>query len=403
MAGAEHILDGHTRGLAPALMVGVLLASLEMAIVNAVLPRIATELHDAGLLPWVFTGYIAAATVATPVFGLVADRYGRLTAYAWGMGLLLVGSGVAAWAPTMPFLLVGRVLQGLGGGAVMPVTIVILGDRYPVGERARMFGVISLVWGASTLLGPLAGAGLTGAWGWRAVFWVNLLPGAAAMWGVWRALRGEPRVSGRRPWWPSGLFRSGTQRVLNASGALAVAALYGILAHVAVWVQGVEGGDSMAAGVALLPLTLCWTAASHATGRLVGRWGLAHLLRVGAALLVVGLAVAWHWTMAPAGLGILGAGMGVLITCLNIAVQELAPAEAKGTATSTAIFLRNLGATASVPLLGHLAGFRPGMANLGEVPNLAAGVHAAAGGCLLLGAAAGALIWLGLPKRLAMP
>lgn len=379
-------------------MVGVLLASLEMAIVNAVLPRIATELHDAGLLPWVFTGYIAAATVATPVFGTVADRYGRLTAYGWGMGLLLAGSAVAAWAPSMPFLLVGRVLQGLGGGAVMPVTIVILGDRYPVADRARMFGVISLVWGASTLLGPLVGAGLTSAWGWRAVFWVNLLPGGAAMWGVWRALKDEPPVRRGRSWWPSGLFHSRTQQVLNASGALAVAALYGILAHVAVWVQGVEGGDSVAAGVALLPLTLSWTAASHVTGRLVGRWGLADLLRVGGSLLFVGLAVAWHWTMAPVGLGLLGAAMGVLITCFNLAVQELAPSEAKGTATSTAIFLRNLAATASVPLLGHLAGFRPGMANLSEVPNLAGGVHAAAGGCLALGAAAAALIWLGLPR-----
>ncbi len=395
--------DARPNGLAPALMVGVLLASLEMAIVNAVLPRIATELRDAGLLPWVFTGYIAASTVATPVFGAVADRFGRLAAYAWGMGLLLAGSAVAAWAPSMPFLLAGRVLQGLGGGAVMPVTIVILGDRYPVADRARMFGVISLVWGASTLLGPLVGAGLTGAWGWRAVFWVNLLPGGAAMWGVWHALKDEPAVHRGHSWWPRGLFRSRAQQVLNGAGALAVAALYGILAHVAVWVQGVQGGDSMAAGVALLPLTLSWTAASHAAGRLVGRWGLAALLRVGATLLVAGLGVAWHWTMAPVGLGILGAAMGVLITCLNLAVQELAPREAKGAATSTAIFLRNFGATAAVPLLGHLAGFRPGMANLSAVPDLAGGVHAAAGGCLALGVVAAAAVWLGLPRRLQIP
>ncbi len=380
-------------------MVGVLLASLEMAIVNAVLPRIATDLDDAGLLPWILTCYMGASTLATPVFGVVADRYGRFAAYAWGMGLLLLGSALAALAPSMPAMLAGRVLQGLGGGALMPVTIVIFGDRYPIAERAKMFGLISVVWGASTLLGPVAGAALTSWWGWRAVFWINLLPGTLALFGVWRELRGTGLAPVHRPWLPAGLFQSRSQWVLNISGAFAVAALYGILAHVAVWVQGVQGGDSMDAGVALLPLTLSWTGASQVAARLIAPWGLARLLRLGGALLVSGLGLAWWWTMAPVGLGLLGAAMGVLITCLNLAIQELAPVTAKGAAISTAIFLRNLAATAIVPALGHLAGFRPGMAHLSEVPHLAAGVQRVTGGCAVLGALAAVTLWWGLPRQ----
>ena len=387
-------------GLAAALMVGVLLASLEMAIVNAVLPRIAGDLHDAGLLPWVFTGYIAASTLATPVFGVLADRLGRRAAYGWGMGFLLSGSLVAAAAPSMPWLLVGRVLQGLGGGALMPVTIVILGDRYPIHRRAEMFGYISLVWGASTLVGPLAGASLTGVWGWRAVFWLNLLPGAIAWWGVSRTLGREPPSGKGSVWSMHGLFASRAQKVLYLAGALAVAALYGILAHVAVWVQGVQGGTSMDAGLALLPLTLAWTAGSHISGRVVGRFGLARSIRFGNLLLASGLALAWHWTMSAAGLGLLGLAMGVLITCYNLAIQELAPVERRGIATSAAIFLRNLAATAAVPIYGWLAGFRPGMAQLSEIPSLARGIHTVAGACAVFGVLSAVLVWAWLPKKL---
>lgn len=395
-------LHPHARGLTPALLVGVLLASLEMAIVNAVLPRIATDLRDAGLLPWVFTGYIAASTISTPIFGVLADRIGRRATYALGMGLLLVGSVLAAVAPSMSVLLLGRVLQGAGGGALMPITIVIFGDLYGVSQRAKMFGYISLVWGASTLVGPLVGAQLTAWFGWRAVFWANLPPGAVALWGVWRGL-GVPvvRVERGAAQWRD-LFATPTQRWLNVSGSLAVAALYGVIAHLAVYVQGVQGGTSMDAGLALLPLTLAWTASSHVVGRLVPKLGLASLIRWGHAALALGLCISWYWTMAPIGLGLVGAAMGAIVSCVNIAIQESAPAPLKGSATSSAIFLRNLAATIVVPIYGWLAGFRPGMADLHDVPGLADGIRAVMGACAVIALVALAVVLFRVPRRLSV-
>ncbi len=392
-----------TTWLDAALLTGVLLASLEMAIVNAVLPGVAVTLRDAGLLPWVSTGYIAASTLATPLFGMAADRYGRRRAYAWGMGFLLAGSLLAAAASSMTWLLVGRIVQGVGGGALMPVTIVILGDRYDVAQRARMFGHVSLVWGLSTLMGPLVGAALTRWWGWPAVFWINLLPGGLALWGVWRLL-GDDAVAPDRAlaWRVRGLFTSPTQQLLNLCGALAVASMYGILAYVAVWVQGVHKGSATASGMALLPLSLAWTLGSASSGRLVPRLGLARLIRGGHLLLACGLLAAWQWPFAPPGLLLIGLGMGTLVTCCNLAIQELAPPERKGIATSSAIFLRNLAATAMVPLCGWVAGFRPGHQDLSQIAGLASGLQAVLATCAGTGMVALLLVWLGLPRRLAL-
>jgi len=400
--GEVELVERPVAGLAPALLIGVLLASLEMAIVNAVLPKVASDLRDAGLLPWVFTSYIAATTVATPLFGILADRLGRRSTYAIGMGLVLAGSVAAATAPTMPALLAGRVLQGLGAGGLIPITIVIFGDRYDIAERARMFGAISLVWGAATLGGPLVGAHLTGWFGWRSVFWINLPPGLIALAGVWWALRGEvPPAAAPRSRWRD-MFATPTQRWLGVSGALAVAALHGVLAFVAAWVQGVKAGTPLDAGFALLPLTLAWTAASQVTGRLVPRLGLGRLIRWGHATLAIGLGVGWYWTMEPPGLVLVGVAMGMLVTCLNLAIQESAPPALRGTATSAAIFLRNLAATVAVPTFGWLAGFRPGVADLRQVPGLADGITVVMAASALIAALAWLAVVAWVPRRLAM-
>lgn len=387
------------RPLTPFLLTGVFLASLEMAIVHAVLPRIANELHDAGLLPWVFAGYVGASTVATPLVGWWADRAGRRSAYALGMAALLAGSVVAALAPTMPVLLVGRVLQGIGAGAMMPVTIIILGDRYAVHERAKQFGFVSIVWGGSTLIGPLIGAWLTEQFGWRSIFWINLLPGAIALVGVLRGLPGATAPHGGGGWRIAGLFKHRQQVLLNLSGPLAIAAMYGIISHAAVWVQGVQGGTTLQSGLRLLPMSLSWTLASQFAGPLLRRYGFGPVMHVANAVLAAGLLVTWLWPMDFAGLALTGLALGVLVTCYNLAIQEMAPADRKGTATSVAIFLRNLGAALAVPIYGHLAGFRAGIEKLSEVPGLAEGVQRVLAGCLAAGLAGALLVWLLLPWR----
>ncbi|MEC7946344.1 MAG: MFS transporter, partial [Myxococcota bacterium] len=160
-----------------ALLVGTSLASLEAMVVGPAMPAVVGEFGGAGLYPWVFTAYIGAQTLTMPLYGVLADRRGRRAAYLLGVTLFLAGSLVSAMADSMAVVVAGRLLQGLGAGAILPVTQTIFGDLYPVEERTRMQGWFSLIWGLSSLLGPAVGGWLTEAFSWRAVFWLNLAPG----------------------------------------------------------------------------------------------------------------------------------------------------------------------------------------------------------------------------------
>lgn len=363
--------------IAAALLLGCLLASLEIAVVVAVLPQIAEDLGGAGMLPWAITGPLAATTLCTPLAGALGDRYGRKRVWLAGVALLLAGSVWAAAAPTMGAFLAARLLQGVGGAALMPVTIALCGDLFEVRRRTRMFGAISMVWGLSSLVGPFLGAAMTGAWSWRAVFWAHLPPGLLAMAGVawWLpGATGRGGGGGGARW--TALLAIREQRVVLAAGPAITGAFHGVLGYLPAFVQGVEGGGPMEAGLALLPISLAWSFSSNLTGRLLPALGVRGTLQLGGALLLAGcgLASGAGWLMARPALLPVGLGMGLLYSTLNIAAQEHAPPELKGTATSLSIFSRNLGSAVSVPLWGVLAGFSPDAARLSDIPDLAGGI-----------------------------
>lgn len=384
--------------LTAALFVGVLLASLEVSILTPVLPRVATELGDAGLYPWTITGFLLASTLFTPAFGLFSDRFGRRYAYLLGLLLLLAGSAVGALAPSMKILVAARVLQGVGAAALLPLTVSAFGDLYSVEVRAKMYAWISLVYGVSTLVGPFVGATLTEWWSWRGAFWINLPPGLVAAVGValWLPQGRRPAEEERLSW--TRLWEVPIQRVINLCGPLVGAAFYGILAHVPVLVQGVEHGDTLAAGLAILPLSLAWSLSSHFTGRLMMRLGPQGLVHLGSICLATGTGISALWTFAQPGLILVGLGMGFLISSCNIASQETAPPALRGTAVSVGIFSRNMGSAFSVPLFGWLAGFKPGIIDFSQIPDLPGGLHRVAIGVFLCALAAALGFWRGFPK-----
>lgn len=375
------------------LLLGCFLASLEIAVVMAVLPQIAEELGGAGLLPWAISGPLAATTLCTPLAGRLGDRYGRRRVWLGGAGLLLAGSVMAALAGGMPSFLAARFVQGVGGAALMPVTIALCGDLFGVEQRTRMFGYISLVWGLSTLAGPFAGAAMTEAWSWRAVFWAHLPPGLLAMAGVWWSLA-EPARSGpvALPSWRE-LLAVPEQRAVLLAGPAITGAFHGVLGYLPAWVQGVEGGTTMQAGLALLPISLAWSVSSNLTGRLLPRWGVRRTLRVGGVLLLLGCGLATAWLMARPALILVGLAMGFLYSTLNIAAQESAPPLLRGTATSLSIFTRNLGAAISVPLWGALAGFSPDAARLADIPDLGGGIGTVMAASTASAAVAMCILW----------
>lgn len=384
---------GPRRVVVGALLVGTLLASMEVVVAGPAMPAVVQDLGAAGLYPWVFTAYVAAQTVTIPVYGWLADRWGRRDGYLLSVLLFVLGSAICGLADRMELVVAGRAVQGLGAGGLVPLTVTVFGDLYPLRERTRMQGIFSLVWGLSSLLGPLLGGLLTELWSWRAIFWINVAPGVVAGTIVVLAL---PRALGRHaraPDAPAGrlaLLRDPTQQAVLGSGLVLGGVLLGVVGYVPLQVQAVGGGSVLDAGMALLPMSLAWTLAANLAGRLLGRLGFRGLTRAGTALVAAGCAaLAWRADAAVGLVGLLlvGMGMGLVISTWNVAVQEAAPMHLRGTATSLSLFSRSVGGAVAVPALAAIAGIRPGTSSFAQVPDLPAGM-----GRLFLALAGAALV-----------
>jgi len=141
----------------------------------------------------IVTGFLGGYVVAMPLLGAFSDARGRLPAFAAGLGVFGAGSIVTALAPSLGWLVAGRVLQGLGGGALVPLALALAADLYPAGGRGLAVGLVSAVQEAGSVLGPVYGASLAaGLGGWRPVFWLNLPLGALILAGLWLTLRNDP-------------------------------------------------------------------------------------------------------------------------------------------------------------------------------------------------------------------
>src|SRR5687767_7793605 len=157
-----------------ALLLVMVLVSMEMTITSTAMPTIIGELHGLEHYSWVASIYLLACTVTMPLYGRMADAFGRKRVVIAAIAIFCVASLLASQAQTMTQLIAFRGLQGLGAGGVMPVVLPILGDIFTLEERARIQGFFSAVWGTASLAGPALGALLVNTLGWRSVFWVNL-------------------------------------------------------------------------------------------------------------------------------------------------------------------------------------------------------------------------------------
>ncbi len=297
------------------------MAAIEGTIVATAMPTIVGSLGGFDLFSWVFTGYLLTQAVSVPIYGRLADLYGRKRLLFIGIGLFLAGSILCGLAWSMLSLVVFRVIQGLGAGAVMPVAQTLLGDIYRGADRARMQGYISSVFGSAAILGPVIGAFIVARWSWAWVFWVNVplglvsagmlaftlheqverhtrridLGGAAlfalGIFALMYALVEESSLGSialvailaaaavlialfivrefqtREPLLPLHLWRNPLIAYGNLAGLVSGAAMMGIIAFLPAYMQGAMGESVLAAGYALMALSGGWPAGGFTAGR----------------------------------------------------------------------------------------------------------------------------------------
>jgi EmrB/QacA subfamily drug resistance transporter len=192
-AGLPPLDHAAFRTIIAGIMVAMFISALEQTIVAPALPAIGRSLRNIDNLSWVVTSYLLAATAATPLFGKLSDIQGRRTIMLLAIGIFILGSLVCALAPSMSILVVGRSLQGLGGGGLIPIAQTIIADLLTPRERPMAQSYTSVVFLSASVLGPVLGGLLTDHLHWSFIFWINLPLGAIALVMTARALRILPR------------------------------------------------------------------------------------------------------------------------------------------------------------------------------------------------------------------
>ncbi|TWF93937.1 EmrB/QacA subfamily drug resistance transporter [Saccharopolyspora dendranthemae] len=399
-----------------ALMLSTALVALDATIIATASATIARDLGSFSQVPWLFSAYLLAQAVSTPLFGRLADVLGRKRLMLAGVGFFLAGSVLCGAAWSMPALIGGRVLQGLGAGAVMPVSLTIAADIYTLQERAKTQGYLASVWAISSVVGPTLGGVFSEFVSWRWIFWINLpLCFAAAAMLVLKyhesAREGDREpidylgaallaggstlvllglLEGGTSWaWvsvPSVLIFIASALMLAAFAAhalrsthpilnlrllrrrvvgvpTAVALLVGVIVlglstYVPIYAQGVLGVGPLIAGFALAAMTVGWPLAATNAGRVYLALGFRHTSMIGSAFVVVGTALTLllgeQSTVIMIGMFtfVVGVGMGLTAVPTLIASQSAAEFTERGAVTGVNMFARSLGSAIGVAVCG---------------------------------------------------
>ena len=369
-----------------ALMLVLLLASLDQTIVSTALPTIVGDLGGISHLSWVVTAYLLAATIAGPLYGKLGDLYGRELVLQVAIALFLVGSALCGLSQSMAELIGFRTLQGLGAGGLIVVTFAVIGDVIPPRERGKYQGYFGAVFGFSTVVGPLLGGFFVDHLSWRWIFYVNLPVGAVALTVIAFAFHarvdkqrhaidflgaallagtlasvvlftslggttwawGSPKIIGlivlsvvflplfvlaesraAEPILPLSLFRNRTFAVTSAVGFIVGFALFGAITYLPLYLQVAKGSSPTRSGLQLTPLMAGVLITSIVSGQVISRVGRYRAFPiVGTAVMAVAMFLlsqieaGTSTWVAALGAAVLGLGLGMVMQVLVLAVDR---------------------------------------------------------------------------------
>ena len=389
-------------------MTGTFVAAMDVSVVGTAMPTVIGELGGIDRYAWVFSAYLLASTVTTPVFGRLADMFGRKLIYFGALVTFVAFSMLCGTATSLDQLIVYRALQGLGAGALLPTGFTIVGDLYSREARAKVTGVFSSVWVGAAIAGPAIGGFLTQALSWRWVFYVNLPIGLVALALLIFGYRDSGEHHRQRIDWAGAVTfaAAATSLMLGLNGvlpllllpaALALGAVFvriemrsdapmidlelvrdpligagialtlaagavqfGASSFVPPFIQGAQGGQPSEAGLALGAVSIGWSAGATISGWILLRAGVRRIVTAGSLAMI--LSVGAYVLMGPgvpilliAAIGfVLGVGMGWTGNPVLIAVQTSVGYRQRGAATSLVQFARSLGGAAGVAALGSI-------------------------------------------------
>lgn len=397
-----------------ALLIATFLTAIEGTIVSTAMPKIVEDLGGSHLYTWVISIYLLATVISTPIFGKLADLYGRKKMFTIGVIIFLIGSMLSGFSQTMQQLVVFRLIQGIGAGALTTIPYTIIGDVFELQARAKIQGMISSVWGIAGIVGPLAGGFIVDAISWHWIFFLNLPFGIVSFIllsvslhehvekkkqiidyvGILTftismttflyaltLLKQEKHMTsgiltlfivaivsvgiflwveakGKEPMLPLSLFKIQSIMVANLTGFLLGFILVAVTFYIPLWVQGVANLNATLSGITVMPMSITWPIGAFLTGKWLRKNNIGRLAVTGISINAVGcLGLVFFQTNTTMPLmmiatAILGFGFGLALTVFTVIVQSAVDWRLRGAAIGSNNLMRNLGQAIGIAVSG---------------------------------------------------
>ncbi|OOM77178.1 MDR family MFS transporter [Clostridium sp. BL-8] len=409
-------MESRKRNIVIALMVAMFLGAVEGTVVTTAIPTIVKDLQGFEIISSVFSVYLLTSAISTPIYGKLADLYGRKNILSIGIIIFLVGSFMCGLSQNMYMLIIFRAIQGIGAGSIFTVTYTIVGDVFELEERPKIQGLIGTVWGIASLIGPFFGGVLIDVLSWHWIFFINIPFGILSVILIQRNLQEDLKKTkhkidypgiitlsiamiiflnifvstddissnnimfvgisvlltiifliafykierkAKEPIIPFDIFTK-TSTMVNLVSFLASAVLIGSNVYLPIYIQNILGFSAKISGLALAPMSVAWLLASVFLGKCIVKIGAKSVIIISNVILIIGTAllptlnINSQLILVLLYVAIMGFGFGGAFTTLTIIVQESVDYSKRGAATATNSLLRTLGQTIGVSVFGSI-------------------------------------------------
>ena len=408
-------MDIRKKKIVIAIMVAMFLGAVEGTVVTTAIPTIVKELSGFELISWVFSAYLLTSAISTPIYGKLADLYGRKNTLFVGIIIFLIGSSLCGLSQNMYQLIAFRAIQGLGAGAIFTITFTIIGDVFSLSERTKVQGWVSSVWGISSLIGPFLGGFFIDYLSWHWIFFINLpfgigsiillqtslkesfekkkhsmdFPGITVLslaillllYGVmlWEKNNSFSietiiclfttvvlflafyfiEIKAKEPVIPFEIFTK-TNTIVNTISFLGSAILIAINVYLTLYMQNVLGYGATVSGLAMGPMSVAWLLSSFILEKAIPKYGEKIVIATSSIILLLSTFLVSTLTsnssifLAILYIFIMGFGFGGSFTTLTIVIQSSVDYSKRGVATASNSLLRTLGQTIGISVFGSI-------------------------------------------------